>query len=196
MNYSLFKLINGFAGKSEVLDQAMIILSKSAIIIAIGLVMYLWFLNKNERKYTAFYIGLTLILALGSNYIIHAFYYHPRPFISHHVVKLISHSSDSSFVSDHGTLVFSIAFILLMRKDRLAKFTLLWAILVGLSRIYVGVHYPLDIIGAIILSGITSLVVIKTASLTNPIMKILMKLNEFIVRKVPFLNNKELKSLD
>lgn len=194
MNYSIFKLINSFAGKWPALDNVMIFLSKSAILIVIALLAYLWILKGNERKYTAFYIVLTLILALGGNFIIHQFYYHARPFVNHHVTKLITHSSDSSFVSDHGTLVFSTALILLFRKDRLGLISLVWAILVGISRIFVGVHYPFDIIGAFILAGIVAIVVLKTSSLTEPLMKILLKIYERIINKLPFNTKKNLSS--
>ncbi|WP_129691654.1 phosphatase PAP2 family protein [Gottfriedia acidiceleris] len=194
MNYSIFKLINSFAGKWPALDNVMIFLSKSAILIVIGLLCYLWIQKGSERKCTAFYIVLTLILALGGNFIIHQFYYHARPFVNHHVTKLISHSSDSSFVSDHGTLVFSTALILLLRKDRLGMFSLVWAILVGISRIFVGVHYPFDIIGAFILAGVVAIVVLKTSSLTEPIMKILLKIYERIIKKLPFNMKNNLSS--
>ncbi|XRG80325.1 undecaprenyl-diphosphatase [Rossellomorea sp. GAMAL-10_SWC] len=194
MNYSIFKLINSFAGIWPALDNVMIFLSKSAILIVIGLLAYLWIQKGSERKYTAFYIVLTLILALGGNFIIHQFYYHARPFVNHHVTKLITHSSDSSFVSDHGTLVFSTALILLFRKDRLGLISLVWAILVGISRIFVGVHYPFDIIGAFILAGIVAIVVLKTSSLTEPLMKILLKIYERIINKLPFNTKKNLSS--
>jgi undecaprenyl-diphosphatase len=194
MNYSIFKLINSFAGKWPALDNVMIFLSKSAILIVIGLLCYLWIQKGSERKHTAFYIVLTLILALGGNFIIHQFYYHARPFVNHHVTKLISHSSDSSFVSDHGTLVFSTALILLLRKDSLGMFSLVWAILVGISRIFVGVHYPFDIIGAFILAGIVAIVVLKTSSLTEPLIKIILKIYERIIKKLPFNMKKNLSS--
>lgn len=183
MNYSVFQLINHLAGKWSVLDGLMIFLSKSAIILAIAIVCYFWFQkNNNERKYTAFYMALTSVLALGMNAILHLFYFHPRPFVEHNVKKLIQHSSDSSFVSDHGTLVFSIAILLFLRKDRLANITLLWATLVGLSRIYVGVHYPADIIGSFLLAGATASIVIRTSYLTEPIIKFTLKLYEGLIK--------------
>jgi len=194
MNYSIFKLINSFAGKWPALDNVMIFLSKSAILIVIGLLCYLWLQKGSERKHTAFYIVLTLILALGGNFIIHQFYYHARPFVNHHVTKLISHSSDSSFVSDHGTLVFSTSLILLLRKDRLGLISFVWAILVGISRIFVGVHYPFDIIGAFILAGIVAIIVLKTSSLTEPLMKILLEIYERILTKLPSNMKKKLSS--
>ncbi|WP_158095052.1 phosphatase PAP2 family protein [Gottfriedia luciferensis] len=196
MNYSIFKFINDFAGKSSVLDHFMIFLSKSAIVVVIGLLCYLWFQKNTNKKYTAFYIVLTLILALGSNLILHQFYYHARPFVNHHVTKLISHSSDSSFVSDHGTLVFSTAIILLLRKNSLAKYSAIWAILVGISRIYVGVHYPFDIVGSFILSGLAALVVIKTKNYTEFLMKILLKVYEIIVNRLPITMRKKLSSAE
>ncbi len=66
---------------------------------------------------------------------------------------------NSSFPSGHTTTSFAIAFMIgwIVYKTEYAwigwaAFT--WACLVGLSRVYIGVHYPADIIAAIALSGI------------------------------------------
>ncbi len=63
------------------------------------------------------------------------------------------YSFTSSHASNHASVAFFIYF--LFRKERrLWRILLLvWAVSVGLAQIYVGVHYPLDIIGGFILGS-------------------------------------------
>jgi membrane-associated phospholipid phosphatase len=66
---------------------------------------------------------------------------------------------NSSFPSGHTTTSFGIAWMLwlLLRKtdhEWVAISAFVWASLVGLSRVYLGVHYPLDIVGGVLMGGI------------------------------------------
>lgn len=108
-------------------------------------------------------------MGLAINAIIHSVYYHPRPFFTYHVHQLVPHGPDSSFVSDHSVLVFAIAFTLLLRSDSLKRIVLSWAILIGITRIYIGVHYPLDVVGGAALSFMTSFIVIANAKKVEPL---------------------------
>lgn len=71
---------------------------------------------------------------------------------------LIPHAADSSFPSDHLTLLWAVAFSFLMhRRPRWAG--LLLAVLglpVAWARIYLGVHFPLDMLGAAIVAALSA----------------------------------------
>ncbi len=90
--------------------------------------------------------------------IIHIFYFEPRPFVSFQFDPLIDVAEDASFPSRHASIMSSIAFAYLYFKSKWAVFLLLLMLWVGVSRIYVGVHYPLDILGGFIV-GIISLAI-------------------------------------
>ncbi|WP_391207331.1 undecaprenyl-diphosphatase [Psychrobacillus sp. L4] len=188
MNFNIFQQINGWAGHSRLLDTIMITMSDSLPYIAVAIILYLWFVgNKQqgiEKRYTAIYAIFSSAIALVINAIIHLVYYHPRPFVTHHVHQLVPHTVDSSFVSDHAVLVFAIAWIFIMRNDRLKYPILIWAIVVGLSRIYVGVHYPADLIGSALLSCATSGLVIYFSTKLEPIVQVLFRLYDQIKSKV------------
>ncbi|MFK4289651.1 undecaprenyl-diphosphatase [Bacillus sp. RC240] len=192
MNYTVFQWINNFAGSSKLLDTLMIAITNSVPYVAILFMLILWFNNgKKEnairKQYTVLYTTLSVSIALLVNVLIHAVYYHPRPFITHHVNQLVPHAADSSFVSDHSVLVFSIAFVFILRGEKLKYIALIWAILVGVSRMYVGVHYPLDILGAAFLTFITSGLVMQSARIFEPLASFIFKMYALVAKRVPFL---------
>lgn len=192
MNYTVFQWINNFAGSSKLLDTLMIAITNSAAYVAILFMLILWFNNgKKEnairKQYTVLYTTLSVSIALLVNVLIHAVYYHPRPFITHHVNQLVPHAADSSFVSDHSVLVFSIAFVFILRGEKLKYIALIWAILVGASRMYVGVHYPLDILGAAFLTFITSGLVMQSARIFEPLASFIFKMYALVAKRLPFL---------
>ena len=76
-----------------------------------------------------------------------------------------------SFVSSHAANGFAFAtFTALLFKNRLySSIIFLWAILTAYSRIYLGVHYPLDVLGGIILGIIIALCVYRLVRWYRPI---------------------------
>ncbi|WP_035431179.1 undecaprenyl-diphosphatase [Bacillus sp. UNC322MFChir4.1] len=193
MNYTIFHWINNFAGSSALLDKVMIFITNSAPYVTMILMFSLWFSNSQKeeairKQYTVLYTALSVCIALLLNVLIHALYNHPRPFVTYHVHKLVPHAADSSFVSDHAVLVFSIAFTMILRGEAWKNIALLWAILVGISRIYVGVHYPADIIGGAVLSFVTSALVVKYTNKVEPLARIVFQIYAKITKRIPLLS--------
>ena len=64
------------------------------------------------------------------------------------------------FVSSHAANTFAVAMFssLIFRFKSYVLFIFFWAAIVSYSRIYLGVHYPLDILGGALLGGIISLI--------------------------------------
>jgi len=60
---------------------------------------------------------------------------------------LVPAPHDHSFPSGHAATSFAAATVLMFARPRLAPLWLLIAAAIGFSRVYVGVHYPLDIVG-------------------------------------------------
>ncbi len=72
----------------------------------------------------------------------------PRPHLPppepHPLVKL---PTDPSFPSGHATVAFACAVMIALLVPRLAAPVLILAVAIAYSRVYLGVHYPLDVIG-------------------------------------------------
>jgi len=66
---------------------------------------------------------------------------------------------DYSFPSGHTTASFSLATTLAVNLPKLAVIVLLLALVIGMSRIYLGVHYPTDVVAGIILGIFASLTI-------------------------------------
>lgn len=188
MNYEGFQMINSWAGSSSFLDAFMLLVTNSVPYVAIAILLFLWFSGKKkqslERRRTTIYATLSTLMALFVNSVIHLVYYHPRPFVVHHVHLLVHHAADSSFVSDHAVLVFAIAWTILMRNERIKYPVFIWATIVALSRIYIGVHYPVDVIGSVLLAYGTSFLVIHYLKKWEPVIQFMFRLYDLVAKRL------------
>ncbi len=89
---------------------------------------------------------------------IHLFFYEPRPFVTYNFTPMVNEAADASFPSRHAAISAVIAFSYMYFKSKWSLLFLFAAAWIGLARIYVGVHYPLDIIGGFLV-GLVSLVI-------------------------------------
>ena len=77
----------------------------------------------------------------------------PRPFVAQHFTPLIPHDPDNGFPSDHTLIVAAIAAVITTHNRRIGA--TLWGVvlLVGLSRVYVGVHHFIDITASMVIAA-------------------------------------------
>jgi membrane-associated phospholipid phosphatase len=70
-----------------------------------------------------------------------------RPFVTDHdTIQLLKHGADNSFPSDHATLAALIAAVAAFAWPRWAALFIALGLLIGLSRVISGVHYPGDVL--------------------------------------------------
>lgn len=150
MDQEITRWINAPAGNSAALDMIMTTITQFGVPLLILVVVLQWW-SRTDRphiRHVCVAAGLTLLIGLGLNQIILQFVHRLRPYdagVSH---LIVSPSIDWSFPSDHATAAFAIAaaFLLHGLTRRGAAF-LAAALLIGISRIYVGTHYASDIVG-------------------------------------------------
>jgi undecaprenyl-diphosphatase len=88
-------------------------------------------------------------------------YYDPRPFDIGHFTPLIPHEPNNGFPSDHTLLCSATSSIVFFYSRKMSALLWLLTALVGASRIYTGVHHPLDIITSVVMAAVVSYVVWK-----------------------------------
>ena len=186
MNMRIFRLINNLAKKNILVDKIMVFFSKEVIYIFAVILLLIFILGviKKDKKTrlvavnTVLFTVINLILA----YFIGTLYYIDRPFVNNKVNLLYPHVKDAYFPSDHATATMSIA----LGLDKYNKYTgimlTILSIIIGFSRIYVGHHSPLDIVGSYVIVYVTNY--IYQAKLNNKINKIYDKIEGMIIKKV------------
>lgn len=91
---------------------------------------------------------------LTVNYPIKQLFRRHRPFITHEDARVIGRRpSDSSFPSGHSAAAFAGALLVTPFMPSLAPLLFGYAALVALSRVYLGVHYPSDVVIGSVLGG-------------------------------------------
>ncbi len=119
-------------------------------------VMFLLALSgRGEYRKMAFLGTVALVLSwLLSDEALKFLFARPRPFIHFSDVRLlVAGPHQYSFPSGHTATAFAAATALLRKNSKIGAAALVLALLIGFSRVYVGVHYPLDIVGGIVLGG-------------------------------------------
>jgi membrane-associated phospholipid phosphatase len=86
-----------------------------------------------------------------------------RPFVAHpHSKLLISHGTDPGFPSDHATAAFAMALGLWLYDRTIGAIALVLAAIVAFARVYVGVHYPSDVVAGALIGMAVALILYLT----------------------------------
>lgn len=113
--------------------------------------------NEHSRKIWL-EASVSMLAGLLINQFIALLWPHPRPFMLGLGHNLLAHAANSSFPSDHLTGLWAFSFSLLMHRSQ--RMTAVALALLGLpmawARIYLGVHFPLDMLGAALVAGFSA----------------------------------------
>jgi undecaprenyl-diphosphatase len=179
-----FAFINNFAGKWMWLDaMARLFLNDYFVptLMAITLLL-VWFDGTNHVQRTlnrrAVLVGaLSAALANIALKMMNLLYHRPRPFEAVKATLLFYHPTDSSFPSNAATLGFSIAAGVWIYRQRWGWVMLGVAAIFGLSRVFGGVHYPLDVIAGATLGCLSAWIIHKQKTLTNLVLALILWMN-------------------
>jgi membrane-associated phospholipid phosphatase len=154
MDYSIYKAIDGTG--PDFLHAPMKFAANDLVFVIVAIValtfLFPWRTRRLDRR-----IGAVLATAAGgvalllvqpiANAVERA-----RPFVDHpHAKLLIHHATDPGFPSDHATGAFAMALGLWFKDRVIGGIALVLAAIVAFARVYVGVHYPSDVVaGALI----------------------------------------------
>ena len=149
-NQSAFLSLNAGAQAPAFVLTIARMLANWSIYLAMVLMIHAWVRRGSAMRFALLDATCAALIGLGIAQGITAIWYHPRPFEIGLGRQLLDHAAEASFPSDHATLMFSLAIPLLCRAGsrRWGMALLLLGFAVAWSRIYLGVHFPLDMLGA------------------------------------------------
>lgn len=155
MDYHLFQLINQRAGIYGWLDFLMVAMTAYGPYLFAAVFAAL--LISRKHRSGGILVGGTLGLALLMSFIIGQLWDRARPFVTYDdVTLLLYHAPDASFPSDHTTGAFAIAIALWHYHKTFGSVMLVLAFLIGISRPFVGHHYPGDVLAGIAVAWVAA----------------------------------------
>ncbi len=125
------------------------------------LLLFVLLRDRKARFYIALEAGGASVLSrFVFTEIIRHFYNKPRPFeIIQTLQKLIEQTPGGSFPSGHAAFFFAIAGTIFIYDHKWGTIFFIGALLMGVARVYAGIHWPIDIIGGAALGFASSLII-------------------------------------
>jgi undecaprenyl-diphosphatase len=186
-NTLLFYFINNGL-ENPFFDFLMPAITNFGSFIAMGIICVVLYIFGGENTRKVALLGLAaLLLANVAVYLLKIIIAEPRPFnVLPHVDLLVSESEIYSFPSGHSASSFAVMMVIGLKYRlhikgkayRLLYPLLAFAALIAFSRVYIGVHYPLDVVFGAIVGILSALVVIYIGwddSIINKISQISIK---------------------
>lgn len=168
LDTQLFIYLNGLG--SEAYDGFWLIITKQVNWIPLFLFLFYLIYKKLGIKQTGYLLLFVAFLVLATDQITNLFKYtfqRPRPCNNPEIntfIRVVQSRTSFSFFSGHAANTMSVAtFLYLIFKKQFKYFGLLflWPLIFAYSRIYLGLHYPLDILSGYLCGLITGFAMYK-----------------------------------
>ncbi len=149
-NLHLFELINAAPGLDHIRLAWAVALADWTIYLVPVAMAVAWVRGDDVVRRDLLRMLLSTLIALWIAQVITHLWPQPRPFALHLGTQYLAHADDPGLPSDHVTVLWSLALASFGTK-RFAVWglpLLTFGLLVGWSRVYLGVHFPFDVLAA------------------------------------------------
>lgn len=162
LNQSLFLMLNASVNTASWEIEFASLSANYAIYLVPVILIFLWLRGNDQTRGALVMAVVVAELALLVNQLIPLWWFHPRPFMVPIGKTFVEHAADSSFPSDHLTFILGIAFTLAYwtRLRGVALVIIAIGLLVAWARIFIGVHFPFDMIGSALIAAIILVILI------------------------------------
>lgn len=160
-NTRAFLAINADPQSSAIAIKLASVLASWPDNLAVVVMLLAWVRRGTEARSAVLDALLTASIGLLLARAVSGIWYHPRPFEIGLGHQYLAHRPDASFPSDHGTFMFALALSCFLRPalSRWGVGLLALGGLVAWARIYLGVHFPFDMVGAFGVALVAALMV-------------------------------------
>ncbi len=160
VNENLFSAINDFARATPWLHGVAVAYAKYGVVLFGALILLaLWQARHapHARLAAAAWAGVGTLVAVALNQPIVSLVAERRPYMVHPgALVLVARSTDWSFPSDHSVMAGACAVGLLIAARRLGVVAAVAAVLMAAARVYVGAHYPQDVVAGLLFGGLVA----------------------------------------
>lgn len=158
-----FLAVNAFARRTPWLHAPLAAYAKDGVVLFAVLLLAGWWVARGSRDparvAAALWGPIGVLLAVAVNQPVVAAWHEARPYaVLPHVLVLVQRTTDPSAPSDHATMVGAAAACLLFVDRRLGIGTAVAAALMAFARVYVGAHYPHDVLAGLALGALVGVV--------------------------------------
>ena len=156
-----FMDVNQFAANTPQLHAPMRLFAQYGVVLFAGMLLVGWWWARRDpdphKVAAALWAPVGVLVAVGLNQPLVNHFREARPYsVYPHALVLVARSHDYSFPSDHAVMAGAVAAGLLVAHRRLGAVAVLAALLMACARVYVGAHFPLDVvIGLLFGAGVT-----------------------------------------
>lgn len=162
LDVTLLYFLNNLTGKSQIFDNLTVFFASYLqyfLIVAFFLFLYFPAYEKRQKIYIFWVTVVSIIVArLGITEIIRFFYHRSRPFLAYQLHPLIL-ENEWSFPSGHSTFFFAMAGAIYIYNKKWGIGFFIAALLMNISRIVAGVHYPSDILSGMIIGILVAYII-------------------------------------